>query len=47
MEKLGERLRDPKRRDSTGSPTELTNLDPWGLPETKSPTQERRPPAHM
>ena len=22
-------------RDSTGRPTESTNLDPWGLPETE------------
>jgi hypothetical protein len=45
-------LQDLKRtRDSTGRPTESTNLDPWGLLETKSPTKEQakdesRPPAY-
>ena len=39
-------------RDSTGRPTQSTNLNPWGLPETGSPTKEQaqaepRPPAHM
>jgi hypothetical protein len=27
-------------RDSTGKPTKSTNLNPWGLPETQSPTKE-------
>ena len=38
--------------DSTRRPTELTNLNPWGLPETEPPTKEHtwagpRPPTHM
>jgi hypothetical protein len=27
-------------RNSTGRPTESTNLDPWGLSETELPTKE-------
>ena len=26
-------------RDFTGRPTESTNLDSWGIPETESPTK--------
>ena len=38
--------------DSTGSPRVSTDLDPWGLSETESPTEEQAqdepgPPAHM
>ena len=38
-------------RDSTRRPTESTNLDPWGLPETELPIKEHtwagsRSPAH-
>jgi hypothetical protein len=41
-----------KNRDSMGRPTESTNLDPWGVPETESPAKKRaqagpRPPANM
>jgi len=39
IEELGEGLRDPKEdRDSTGK--QSTNLDHWGLSETKPPTKE-------
>ena len=35
------RIEGPEEnKDSTGKPTESTNLDPWGLPETESPTKE-------
>ena len=39
-------------RDSTGRPTESTDLDPWGFPEPELPTKEQgltgpQPPAHM
>ena len=39
-------------KDSTRRPTESTNLDPWGLPETEPPTKELtwselRPPVHI
>jgi len=27
-------------KDSTRRPAELTNLNPWGLPETELPTKE-------
>ena len=27
-------------KDTTGKPTESTNLDPWELPETEPPTKE-------
>jgi hypothetical protein len=30
-----------KERVSSGRPTESTNLNPWGLQETESPTQEQ------
>jgi hypothetical protein len=33
--------RSEEDRDSTERPTESTNLDPWGLPETEPPTKER------
>ena len=34
--RVGRRIEGPKEdRDSTGRPTESTNLDPWGLPETE------------
>lgn len=38
--------------DSTGQPTESTNMDAWGLPQTESPTKKQaqagpRSPAHM
>jgi len=36
------RIEEPEEdRDSTGRPTESTNLDPWGLPETQSPIKDR------
>ena len=47
------RIEGPKEyRDSTGRPTESTNLDPWGLLETEPPTKEHtqaglRAPEHM
>ena len=35
------RTKGPKAdSDSTGKPTESTNLDPWGLPESESPNKE-------
>ena len=39
-------------RNSTGRPTELTNLNPWGLSETEQPIKDHtqtgpRPPTHM
>lgn len=35
-EKVGGRSEGPKDdRDFKGRPTESTDLDPWGLPETK------------
>ena len=35
--RVGRKIEGPEEdRDSTGRPTELTNLDPWGLPETES-----------
>jgi len=43
MKEVEERSRGPKRwkdGDFTGRPPESTNLDPWGLPETESPTKE-------
>ena len=39
--KVGGRIEKPKEdRDSLARPTVLTNLDPWGLPETEPPTKE-------
>ena len=36
-----ERIDSPEGdRNSTGRPTESTNLDPWGLSETEPPTKE-------
>ena len=38
---LVEGSRAPKEdRDSMGRPAELTNLDPWALPETESLTKK-------
>jgi hypothetical protein len=51
--RVGGIIEGPKRdRNSMGRPTELTNLDPWGLSETEPTTKEHkwaepRPPAHM
>jgi hypothetical protein len=47
-ERVGRKLRNSKM---AGRPTESTNLDPWELPETESPTKEQagsgpRPPAY-
>lgn len=39
-----------EERDSTGRPTESTNLDSEGLPETESPSKKQtwaRPRPHM
>ena len=45
-EKVGGRIKDPEgNRNSTGRPTESTNLDPWGLSETEPPTKEAGPQA--
>jgi hypothetical protein len=41
VEELEVRIEGPKEdSDSTGRPTESTNLDPWGLSETELPTKE-------
>jgi hypothetical protein len=42
VEKFGEgRIEEPRGdRDSTRRPTESTNLELWGLPETEPPTTE-------
>jgi hypothetical protein len=51
--RVGGRIEGPKEdRDSTGRPTESTNLDPRGLLETEPPIKERawtgpRPPTYM
>ena len=51
--RVGGRIEEPEEdRDSTGRPTESTNLDLWGLPETEPLTKEQawagpRPPAHV
>jgi len=38
---VGRRIEGPaEERDFTRRPTESTNLDPWGLPETESPIEE-------
>jgi hypothetical protein len=38
---LGGRTKGPGgNRNSTGIPTELTNLNTWGLPEAETPTKE-------
>lgn len=53
LRKITELLEGPKEaRDSTGGPTESTNMDPWRLPETKPPTKEQawvgpRPPVYV
>jgi hypothetical protein len=40
--KVGRKLEGPEEdRDSTGRPTESTNLKPWWLPETESPTKKQ------
>jgi hypothetical protein len=40
-ERVGRKIEEPKEdRDSTRRPTEATNLDPWGLPETETFTKE-------
>jgi hypothetical protein len=39
--RVGRKIKGPEKdRDSMGIPTESTNLDPWGLTETESPTKE-------
>jgi hypothetical protein len=39
--RVGRKIEEPKEdRDSTGRATESTNLDPWALPETETPTKE-------
>ena len=51
--RAGGRIEGPEEdRDSTGRPTESTNLDLWGLPESESLTKEHtqagpRFPTHM
>jgi len=51
--RVGGRVKSPEEgRDSTGRPTDSTNLDPWELSETEPPIKEHtqsgpRPPAHM
>jgi hypothetical protein len=50
--RIGRRVAGPKGdRNSTGRPTESTNLDPWGLSESEPPNKEHRLdlglPAHM
>ena len=38
---VGGRIEEPKgERDSIRRPSELTELDPWGFPETEPPTKE-------
>ena len=49
---LGRRIEGPEEdRDSTKRPTESTNLDTWGLPETETqPKSEQGPdlgPLHI
>jgi hypothetical protein len=40
-ERVRRRIEGPEEdRDSTRRPTEPTNLDPWGLPDTEPPTKE-------
>jgi hypothetical protein len=34
-------LGSEEERDSIGIPTESTNLDAWGFPETEPPTKEQ------
>lgn len=39
--RVGRRIEEPEEdTDSTGRPTELHNLDPWGLPHTESSIKE-------
>lgn len=50
--RVGEGLWDRKGQRLHGRPRESTNLDPWRLPETESPTKEwaqagLRTPTHM
>lgn len=50
--RIGGRFKGPEGdRNSTRRPIETTNLDPWQLSETESPTKEHtgagvNPPAH-
>jgi hypothetical protein len=40
--KIGRRIEGPEQdRNSTGRPTESTNLNPWQLSETEPPTEEQ------
>ena len=40
--RVGGRIEGSKKdRKSTGRPTELTNLDPWGIPETEPLAKEQ------
>jgi hypothetical protein len=42
VEESGARTEGPKEnKDSTGRPTESTNLNPWWFPETEPPTKEQ------
>ena len=52
VQELGEGLKALKEMGPTGRPTVPTNLDPWELPESDSPTKEHkqagpRPPTQM
>ena len=39
--RVGKKIEGPEEdRDFIGKPTESTNLDPWGLPETESPSKQ-------
>ena len=40
----GRLIKIPHERNSTGRPTESTNMDPWGLSETEPPTKEQTGP---
>jgi hypothetical protein len=39
VEEFEEELRNPKRTGAPGKPTEITSLDPWGVPEIDSLTK--------
>jgi hypothetical protein len=40
--RTGRRIEEPQEdKDSTGRPTEATNLDLWGLSDTESPAKEQ------
>jgi hypothetical protein len=41
MEEFGGKIEGPEQdRNSTGRPTESTNMDPWGISEAEPPTKE-------